>query len=82
MKLVVPYQVPFLARETAELMEGVYAATDYWWTLEDKFPLAKMFIAAFEKKYGYKPEWGAENAYIVPASGRAWSEAGTSIRRM
>jgi branched-chain amino acid transport system substrate-binding protein len=64
MKLVVPYQVPFLARETGSLMQGVYAATDYWWTLEDKFPLAKMFNAEFEKKYGYKPEWGAENAYI------------------
>jgi branched-chain amino acid transport system substrate-binding protein len=64
MKLVVPYQVPFLARETGGLMQDVYAATDYWWTLEDKFPLAKMFNAAFEKKYGYKPEWGAENAYV------------------
>ena len=64
MKLVVPYQVPFLARETGGLMQGVYAATDYWWTLEDKFPLAKMFNAEFEKKYGYKPEWGAENAYV------------------
>ncbi len=64
MKLVVPYQVPFIARETGGLMQGVYAATDYWWTLEDKFPLAKMFNEAFEKKYGYKPEWGAENAYV------------------
>jgi branched-chain amino acid transport system substrate-binding protein len=64
MKLVVPYQVPFLARETGGLMQDVYAATDYWWTIEDKFPLAKMFNDAFEKKYGYKPEWGAENAYI------------------
>ncbi|MGH6710440.1 MAG: substrate-binding protein [Bradyrhizobium sp.] len=64
MKLVVPYQVPFLARETGGLMQGVYAATDYWWTVEDRFPLAKMFNAAFEKKNGYKPEWGAENAYI------------------
>jgi ABC-type branched-subunit amino acid transport system substrate-binding protein len=64
MKLVVPYQVPFLARETKGLMQGVYASTDYWWTIEDKFPLAKMFNEAFEKKYGYKPEWGAENAYI------------------
>ena len=43
---------------------GVYAATDFWWTLEDKYPLAKMFVDAFEKKYGYKPEWGAENAYM------------------
>ncbi len=65
MKLVVPYQVPFIARETGGLMEGVYAATDYWWTLEDKFPLAKMFNETFEKKYGYKPEWSAENAYIA-----------------
>ena len=64
MKLVVPYQVPFLARETGGLMQGVYAATDYWWTIEDKYPLAKAFNAAFEKKYGYKPEWGAANAYV------------------
>jgi ABC-type branched-subunit amino acid transport system substrate-binding protein len=64
MKLVVPYQVPFLARETGGLMQGVYAATEYWWTVEDKFPLAKMFNDEFEKKYGYKPEWGAENAYV------------------
>ena len=65
MKLVVPYQMPFLAREVGGgLLAGVYAATDFWWTLEDKYPLAKMFVEAFEKKYGYKPEWGAENAYM------------------
>ncbi|ACI92033.1 twin-arginine translocation pathway signal [Afipia carboxidovorans OM5] len=65
MKLVVPYQVPFLAREVGGgLLAGVYAATDYWWTLEEQFPLAKMFNDSFEKKYGYKPEWGAENAYM------------------
>lgn len=56
--------MPFIARETGGLMQGVFAATDYWWTLEDKFPLAKMFNEAFEKKHGYKPEWGAENAYV------------------
>jgi branched-chain amino acid transport system substrate-binding protein len=73
MKLVVPYQIPFLARDVgAELTEGVHAATDFWWTLEDKFPLAKMFVQAFEKKYGYKPEWGAENAYMSFA---LWAEA-------
>jgi len=64
MKLAVPYQVPFLARETGGLMQGVYAATEYWWTMEDKYPLAKMFNEAFNKKYGYMPEWGAENSYI------------------
>ena len=73
MKLVVPYQTPFLAREVGgNLMAGVYAATDFWWTLEDKYPLAKMFVEAFDKKYGYKPEWGANNAYMEFA---LWAEA-------
>ena len=65
MKLAVPYQIPFLAPEVGgNLLAGVYAATDYWWTIEDKYLLAKMFNEAFSKKYGYQPEWGAENAYI------------------
>ncbi len=73
MKLVIPYQIPFLARDVGPaLTAGVYAATDFWWTLEDKFPLAKMFVEAFEKKYGYKPEWGANNAYMSFA---LWAEA-------
>lgn len=73
MKLVIPYQIPFLAREVGpDVTEGVYAATDFWWTLEDKYPLAKQFVEAFEKKYGYKPEWGAENAYMEFA---LWAEA-------
>jgi branched-chain amino acid transport system substrate-binding protein len=79
MTLVVPYQIPFLAKETGpELTAGVYAATDFWWTLEDKFPLAKMFVAAFDKKYGYKPDWGANNAYMSFAIwARMVSEAGS-----
>ena len=73
MKLVIPYQIPFLAREVGpEITEGVYAATDFWWTLEDKYPLAKMFVDEFQKKFGYKPEWGAENAYMEFA---LWAEA-------
>ena len=65
MKLVVHYQIPFLAREVGGgLLADVYCATDYWWTMEDKYPLAKMFNDAFSKKYGYKPEWGAENGYM------------------
>src|SRR5581483_3488227 len=79
MKLVIPYQTPFLARDAGgNLLAGVYAATDFWWTLEDKYPLAKMFVEAFEKKYGYKPEWGANNAYMEFAIwARMVEEAGT-----
>ncbi|MBV9015634.1 MAG: substrate-binding protein [Alphaproteobacteria bacterium] len=65
MKLVIPYQIPLLAKEVGpDLLQGVLAATDFWWTLEDKYPLAKMFVEAFDKKYGYKPDWGANNAYM------------------
>ncbi len=79
MTMVVPYQIPFLAKEVGpELTEGVFAATDFWWTLEDKYPLAKMFVEAFHKKYGYRPEWGAENAYMQFAIwARMVSEAGS-----
>jgi len=65
MKLAVPYQIPFLAREVGGgLLADVYCATDYWWTVEDKYPLAKLFNEAFSKKYGYQPEWGAQNGYV------------------
>ena len=71
--LVVPYSTPFLAKEVGpEIMKGVYAATDFWWTLQDRFPLAKQFVDAFSKKYGYKPEWGANAAYLQVAM---WADA-------
>ena len=72
-KLVIPYQIPFLSKEVGpELMQGVYAATDFWWTLEDKYPLAKMFVESFQKKFGYRPEWGANNGYMSFA---LWADA-------
>ncbi|HWB48153.1 MAG TPA: ABC transporter substrate-binding protein [Stellaceae bacterium] len=79
MKLVVPYQTPFLAKEVGpEIMQGVLASTDFWWTLEDKFPLAKMFVEAFDKKYNYKPDWSAENGYSqIAIWARMVEEAGS-----
>jgi branched-chain amino acid transport system substrate-binding protein len=65
MTLAVPFNTPFLAKEVgADMMQGVLAATDYWWTLEDKFPLAKLFNDAFRAKYKSLPEWGANTAYM------------------
>ncbi len=73
MTLVVAYNTPFLARDVGpDLMQGVYASTDFWWTLEDRFPLAKEFVAAFEKKYNYKPEWSANSGYMQLAM---WADA-------
>jgi ABC-type branched-subunit amino acid transport system substrate-binding protein len=71
--LVVAYAVPFLSKEVGpELTEGVFTASDFWWTLEDRFPLAKEFVAAFQQKYNYKPEWGANTGYMQIAM---WADA-------
>ncbi len=79
MTLVLPYQIPFIAKEAGvDITHGVLAATDFWWTLESKFPLAKMFVDSFQKKYGYRPEWGAENGYVSFAHwARMVTEAGS-----
>jgi ABC-type branched-subunit amino acid transport system substrate-binding protein len=73
MTLAVPYNTPFLAKEVgADTMQGVLAATDYWWTLEDKFPLAKLFNDAFRAAYKTVPEWSANCAYLQIAM---WADA-------
>ena len=79
MTLVLPYQIPLMAKEAGvDITAGVLAATDFWWTMEDKYPLAKQFVDTFYKKYGYRPDWGAENAYSSFAQwARMVTEAGT-----
>jgi ABC-type branched-subunit amino acid transport system substrate-binding protein len=74
MKLAVPVPdpVPGTRSRRRSCSPGVYAATDFWWTLEDKYPLAKLFVQSFEKRWGYKPEWGANNAYMSFAF---WADA-------
>jgi branched-chain amino acid transport system substrate-binding protein len=64
MKMVVPNISPFQAKELgAEIMQGVYGSLDFWWTLSETNPLAKIFVDAFESKYNYKPGWTAHNGY-------------------
>lgn len=68
MTLVVPYMAPFLGEELgADTMQGVYGATGFWWTLEDKYPVAKDFVTAFEKKFNQKPHDSAYTAYLATA---------------
>jgi ABC-type branched-subunit amino acid transport system substrate-binding protein len=65
MKLVAPDISAFQARDTgAELMQGAYGTVEWWWTLEDRFPLSKSFVAAFQAKYHYVPGWDAHVAYM------------------
>lgn len=73
MSMVVPYMAPFLGEEVGpEIMQGVYGATGFWWTLQDKYPIAKDFVAAFEAKYGGKPH---DSAYIAYLQTALWADA-------
>ena len=73
MKITVPVMSSFLEKELgADLMQGVYAATGFWWTLEDKYPIAKDFVTAFEKKYNAKPR---DSAYIAYLNLALWADA-------
>ncbi len=65
MKYVVPNISQFQAKELgAKIMGGVYGTQAWWWTEEDTYPLAKVFVADFEKKYNYKPRWGASEIFL------------------
>lgn len=73
MSLVVPYMAPFLGEELGpDVIEGVYGATGFWWTLQDKYPVAKDFVAAFEKKFNSKPH---DSAYIAYLNTALWADA-------
>lgn len=73
MNIVVPYMSAFLEKEIGpEIMQGVYGATGFWWTLQDQYPIAKDFVAAFEKKFGAKPR---DSAYIAYLTTVLWADA-------
>lgn len=79
MTMVIPYMTPFLAKEVgAEIMQDIYCVTDFWWTQGEQNELAHSFVTQFDDKFGYKPEWGAEAAYLQTAMyAEACERAGT-----
>jgi len=65
MKYVVPNISQFQAKDLgAAIFGGTYGTQAFWWTEQDKYPLAKFFVEDFEKKNHYKPDWGASEVYI------------------
>ncbi|MGH7088352.1 MAG: substrate-binding protein, partial [Stellaceae bacterium] len=64
MKMVVPNISAFQAQQTgAEIMAGVYGTMDFWWTLAESNPEAKIFVDAFKAKFKAMPMWPAHIAY-------------------
>jgi branched-chain amino acid transport system substrate-binding protein len=73
MKYVVPNISQFQAKELGPaIMGGTYGTQAWWWTEEDHYPLAKFFVEDFEKKYKYKPRWGASEVYLQTL---VWADA-------
>ncbi len=65
MQMIVPNISSFQAQETgAALMQGVFGTMDWWWELEDRFPLSKSFVTAFAAKHQRPPAWGAHIGYM------------------
>jgi branched-chain amino acid transport system substrate-binding protein len=48
----------------ASIMGGTYGTQSWWWTEQDSYPLARIFVEEFEKRNHYKPDWGASEVYI------------------
>ena len=81
MKLVIPYQIPFLAARSApRLTEGVYAATDFWWTLRGQVPAGEDVRRGVREEVRLQARVGRrERLHGVRALGRGVEHAGTLL---
>ena len=72
MKYVVPNISQFQAKELgAAIMGGTYGTQAWWWTEEDKYPLAKFFVEDFRRRTTIEPRLGSErNLHSAPGLGR------------
>lgn len=73
MNLIVPWMASFLGEEVGpELIGGVYGGICFWWTLQDRYPVARDFVTSFQKKYGKIPHDPAFIGYLNMA---LWADA-------
>ena len=78
MKMVVPNISAFQGKELGpEIMGGVYGTMDFWWTLSETNPLAKIFVDTFLAKFKYRPSWPAHIAYTQTM---IWADAVTRAK--
>lgn len=79
MKLVIPNISTYLPDGLGpEIMQGVYGTQDWYYTLADRYPLSKVFLQSFQKKFpGVIPRWTAHIAYAQTA---IWADAVTRAK--
>jgi branched-chain amino acid transport system substrate-binding protein len=79
MKLVIPNISTYLPDGLGpDIMQGVYGTQDWYYTLADRYPLSKVFLDSFQKKFpGVIPRWTAHIAYAQTA---IWADAVTRAK--
>jgi branched-chain amino acid transport system substrate-binding protein len=79
MKLVIPNISTYLPDGLGpEIMAGVYGTQDWYYTLADRFPLSKVFLDTFKKRFpGVIPRWTAHIAYAQTA---IWADAVAHVK--
>ncbi|MBV8151277.1 MAG: substrate-binding protein [Candidatus Eremiobacteraeota bacterium] len=79
MELVVPNISTYMPDGVgADLMQGVYGTMDWTWRLQERYPLSKMFVDDFRKKFGGTyPRWTAHISYAQLA---IWADAVTRAK--
>jgi branched-chain amino acid transport system substrate-binding protein len=64
MKYVIPLFSPFSGKDLGpEVLGGLYGSMPWYWSMQDKYPLAKYFVADFHKKFNYIPRFCAAQCY-------------------
>ena len=64
MKYVIPLMSPFIERPMGpEVLGGMYGSVPWYWGMQEKYPLAKYFVADFHKKFNYVPRFCAAQCY-------------------
>jgi branched-chain amino acid transport system substrate-binding protein len=64
MKYINPLFSPFIEKPLGpEVLGGLYGSMPWYWGMEEKYPLAKYFVADFHKKFHYIPRFNAAQCY-------------------
>lgn len=64
MKFVIPLLSPFMEKAVGpEVLGGMYGTLPWYWGMQEKYPLAKLFNEDFDKKFHYIPRFCAAQCY-------------------
>jgi len=79
MKLIVPNVSTYFPDGVGpQIMAGVYGTQEWYFSLAERYPLSKIFLADFEKMYpGITPRWTAHIGYTQFA---IWADAVTRAK--